>query len=218
MGDLGLLLTPALTALGVCTANVLSQVRRSKRFQTPVDLTPNLLMTRYPLVFVHGPKSLFHFYDYWNGLPKFMFEHGYETYEWDLPWKNTTSRVQALVQNLSAMDGSAHFILAEDVEPELIDELKRRRNQVTTINLLKEPPDNYHPEPFLALHYRDWGNNSNSRFDMNWALHQLTLGRKRLASLPPYLTPHPSPQRSKVERRFLDLGVELAEKDFKCSD
>jgi hypothetical protein len=43
-----------------------------------VKLQPNCLLTRKPLIFVEGPESLFYFGRYWNSIPHFLQEHGYE--------------------------------------------------------------------------------------------------------------------------------------------
>lgn len=42
------------------------------------DLSPNRLMTRQKIVFIKGPESLFYFGEYWNHIPHFLYEHGYQ--------------------------------------------------------------------------------------------------------------------------------------------
>ena len=46
-----------------------------------IDLIPNCLLTSKPIVFITGRESLFYFGNYWNGLPRYLAEHGYEVYE-----------------------------------------------------------------------------------------------------------------------------------------
>src|SRR5690606_20711209 len=63
-------------------------------------LIPNCLLTRFPIVFIPGPRSIFFFRKYYFKLPSFLAEHGYEVFELHLPWK--TQRAFALDQTLSA--------------------------------------------------------------------------------------------------------------------
>ena len=47
------------------------------RSRSPFDfeLEPNCLLTRYPLLFLSGKRSLLYFQDYWNNIPKFLSSH-----------------------------------------------------------------------------------------------------------------------------------------------
>lgn len=52
-------------------------LRRARR-SPAVHLVPNCLLTRYPICFVHGRPSPFYFSRYWNAVPRYLSEHGYE--------------------------------------------------------------------------------------------------------------------------------------------
>lgn len=60
------------------------------------ELTPNCLLTRYPLVFVPGQRSLFYFLKYWNEIPHFLASHGYEVFSLHLAWRKSPQRMDQL--------------------------------------------------------------------------------------------------------------------------
>ena len=43
-----------------------------------LELKPNCLLTRYPIAFLSGRKSIFKPFEYWNLIPAYLREHGYE--------------------------------------------------------------------------------------------------------------------------------------------
>lgn len=51
------------------------------------ELKPNCLLTRNPVVFLTGPRSIFYFRKYWNAYPEVLAEHGYEVFTLHLPWQ-----------------------------------------------------------------------------------------------------------------------------------
>lgn len=55
-------------------------------------LRPNVLLTRYPIVFIHGLKSLFNFRNYWNGIPEHLIAHGYDVYVLKTHWRGPQSK------------------------------------------------------------------------------------------------------------------------------
>ncbi len=48
------------------------------RRQSSYELIPNCLLTRFPIVFVRGRQSPFYFLRYWNTVPQYLRNHGYE--------------------------------------------------------------------------------------------------------------------------------------------
>jgi len=66
---------------GFLGLTVLFQIWRRKARVTllnNLELRPNCLISRHPLVFVSGRSSLFRLFDHWNLIPGFLREHGYE--------------------------------------------------------------------------------------------------------------------------------------------
>jgi hypothetical protein len=77
------------------------------------ELVPNCLLTRWPIVFMTGLRSPFYFRNYWNRIPLYLREHGYEVVEHDLPWRNSAARKSELELFLSAAQNQNlrfHFI------------------------------------------------------------------------------------------------------------
>ncbi len=72
-------------------------------------LTPNYLMTRWPVLFVTGRRSVFYFSKYWNIFPEFLAEHGYEVYTLHLPWSKQNSRLQSLRDFISDHQSKNRF-------------------------------------------------------------------------------------------------------------
>ena len=91
----------------------LQNLRRA-RLRPVSELVPNCLMTRYPIVFVSGPRSLFYFKAYWNQIPHFLASHGFETFNLSLPWKNQrlrTTHLKRFLEEQSAMGNRLHLCI-----------------------------------------------------------------------------------------------------------
>jgi len=86
--------------------------RRAKK-ETEFELTPNCLLTRYPIVFLTGHRSLFYFLSYWNEIPAFLTAHGYQVYVMPLPWKTKAAGkfLQHYFQRRSSQDQKFHFVI-----------------------------------------------------------------------------------------------------------
>ena len=50
---------------------------RDKRFKG-LELKPNCLLTRYPIIFIAKQQTLFRVFEDWDDIPKYLREHGYE--------------------------------------------------------------------------------------------------------------------------------------------
>ncbi|MEK2690639.1 hypothetical protein [Bdellovibrio sp. GT3] len=108
---------------------VWSNKARSKQHYDST-LTPNCLLTRWPLLFVTGPRSFFYFSNYWNIYPSFLAEHGYEVYHLRLPWSDSLLRQTRLTEFLKSQDAANrrfHMVLdsysLQELEP-VLRELK----------------------------------------------------------------------------------------------
>ena len=91
---------------------------RSRRLEK-IDLVPNCLLTRYPIVFVTGRRSAFYFVNYWNQIPAYLAEHGYEVEVIDLPWHRSERRLDGLKAALVARHRPCHLIGDSSIEDEL---------------------------------------------------------------------------------------------------
>lgn len=93
--------------LALITAGLISLIswnlRRSQE-KIGFELKPNCLITKYPIVFIEGRKSIFYFLSYWNTLPDFLAQHGYDVIEYDLHWRNDKKRTKQLRDFLDEAD------------------------------------------------------------------------------------------------------------------
>lgn len=89
--------------------------RARTRKEIPFELTANCLLTRWPILFVTGPRSIFYFSKYWNLYPVFLAEHGYEVFTVHLPWKGLAQRRSRFEEFLKEQENqNRHFHLVVD--------------------------------------------------------------------------------------------------------
>ena len=84
--------------LGLFAVNI-NRLKRNINF----ELRPNCLMTRHPLVFIPGRFSFFYFSKYWNNIPQYLKEHGYEVIEAKLSFKSLFFHKKSLVESLKSL-------------------------------------------------------------------------------------------------------------------
>lgn len=78
------------------------------------ELQANRLLTRYPLVFLSGKRSLFYFMGYWNQIPHYLASHGYEVFLKPLAWaKDEVRRTQIhqFLERQSEQGKTLHLIV-----------------------------------------------------------------------------------------------------------
>ncbi len=93
------------------------------------ELKPNCLLTHSPLVFVTGKRSIFYFLAYWNQIPHWLASHGYEVFNFNLPWMNEARRRRELhlfLQHQSKSKTKLHLFIDESSLRELIALLKEQ--------------------------------------------------------------------------------------------
>lgn len=105
----------------------------------PFELEPNCLLTRWPLLFITGPRSIFYFSSYWNIYTSFLAEHGYEVFTLNLPWNNTElrhKRFQFFLDQQEKNKRHFHLVLDRPTFEELKDILQERRYCVVSVTEL----------------------------------------------------------------------------------
>lgn len=118
--------------IAILALAILSNQARSRQ-QVPFELKPNCLLTRWPLVFVTGPRSLFYFSTYWNLYTVFLAEHGYEVFTLHLPWSNSQerkSRFEEFLKTQEAAQKHFHFFMDAPTFAEFRHLLKERKSDV----------------------------------------------------------------------------------------
>ena len=115
-----MVLTFFLLSFGLVAGLVVLNYRRFTRLN--FELQPNVLMTRYPLIFVPGKRSLVYFLHYWNQIPEYLAAHGYEVYTLTLPWRNSERRKKALENSLRLLENKGqkfHLFVDGDTSVEV---------------------------------------------------------------------------------------------------
>ena len=107
-----------------------------------VELKPNCLLTRYPILFITGYKSLFYFMNYFNHQPDFLKEHGYEVAVLNLAWKSENSRNTQLLnflKNAESQNKKFHIFYDESIHDEVAPLLiQEKYDSCVSINVLCE--------------------------------------------------------------------------------
>lgn len=136
-----------LISISIVAVIVLHNLRRAKNIKQ-WELKPNCLMTRHPLVFITGRRSLFYFLSYWNQIPNFLSEHGFDVTILSLNWNNTNIRTKQLVQNfvgLERVHKKVHLFIDQTTLSELVLLIQNRDfESIASITLIgngaKLPP------------------------------------------------------------------------------
>jgi len=152
---LPLILTPLLALAFAILTNLYREHRKYS-----FELKPNCLLTRKPVVFLTGPRSIFYFRKFWNGYPEILAEHGYEVFTLPLPWRRPerASRMTDFLKKQSELRKTYHFI----IDPVTATELQKvLENSPATASLTiledhQETPltRNPHISHFLGLSYK----------------------------------------------------------------
>ena len=82
--------------------------KRHRRFQT-LELVPNILMTRYPLMFVGRPRSIFRLGGDFLELPIYLQEHGYQVEEIEM--RDDRNNLASMLRLLGTNQGPVHLIV-----------------------------------------------------------------------------------------------------------
>lgn len=124
------------------------------------ELKPNCLLTRKPVVFLTGPRSVFYFRKYWNGYPEVLAEHGYEVFTLPLPWRGAERlrRMSDFLNKQTTQKRKYHFIVDPFTATEL-KELFENSEAVASFTVLEdrhEAPitDGAHVSHLLGFSYK----------------------------------------------------------------
>lgn len=172
---------------------------RARAAQDPhFELKTNCLLTRYPLLFVTGHRSLFYFSKYWNIYTPYLAEHGYEVFTLHLPWANPKQRLQRLQQFVAQQTADKtqfHLVMDtntltefetyfKDSAPEIflsVTEIKDPRPQdhapVVSLQKLKAYPFPVHTIECVEAQP------STFFFDLSYRMHLFTLKAAQRPSL-----------------------------------
>lgn len=167
-------------------------------------LRPNCLLTKYPLVFIPGPRSLFFYHRPWGQLPRFLFEHGYVTFTLSLPFRDSSRRILHFKNWLEQQQGKTfHFILDSVTYKELKSVLTNPMAETITVISQTDSDVFENAQTWIPL--------LKSKSTWNYRLHQL-FSKMNNTETPPYSETFADSNLTNYNR-FLDHCIELAEND-----
>lgn len=117
-------------------------------------LRPNCLLTKYPLVFISGVRSLFYYDKLGPDLQDYIAAHGYQVLSPVMPFRSQNLRRRYLQYWLENQNGKRfHFVLSSKTHLEFKDLLEKyeNSNSSSTFSLSSEFADSTKPAP---LHYQ----------------------------------------------------------------
>lgn len=213
MNPTSLVLTIWIVFFGAISIGLYSNLRRRNQKHpagTHEDLTPNCILTRFPLLFIPGKRSLFYFSEYYNLIPSYLAEHGYDVFKAHLPWSHPQDRIQQLQRLLQQQKTPLHLVLTQQSWIEFAGIL-HQNPQVRSVTLL-DPIDQRQIKSSLfsisKLPIRLWPDH------LAWTMHSMI----RKDPTPPIhlgLYRNGLKERSaQLEQSLLKKIVRLAEEDL----
>ncbi len=194
-----------------------------------LELKPNCLLTRYPIVFLSGRKSLFRLFDYWNEIPLYLREHGYDVWELEAP--PGKDRTEAILRALEDLPADKCHLIGDSSSGEELEALARVSHpKIASLTCVRNPnaeqrtkktaPKPEDLKPFTnAIEYLEL--TQSEKPNTNW--------RTLMAGFCLFVHNHVFLDRSRrvdpietgefdgsfaIASRFLDLAVTLAERDL----
>jgi hypothetical protein len=130
-----------LIGAGVSFYLIRDNLTRSRR-KMEFALKPNCLLSKNPLLFVGGKKSIFYCLQYWGMIPSYLTQHGYEVHELDLPWRKDHLRELSFVNFLKEQEecgGRFHLFFDESSLPMMQKIFARESFKSVASNTLVAP-------------------------------------------------------------------------------
>ncbi len=112
-------------------------LRRMTNYQPDFGfaLKSNCLLTRRPLVFLTPTRSLFFYKNPWGRINHILFEHGYKTLIFQLPFQNIELKKVVLRKNIHELSKKHLFMDCVTYETLKIELLQIQSSTITVIGL-----------------------------------------------------------------------------------
>jgi pimeloyl-ACP methyl ester carboxylesterase len=106
-----------------------------------LELRPNCLLTRHPLVFISGRSSPFRLFDHWNLIPGFLHEHGYETLilEPVALIGHSVGSAASLIAALDDLPECSHLIATSCSRRELEAIANSKHHKIASLTVVENP-------------------------------------------------------------------------------
>ena len=103
-------------------------------------LTSNNLLTHHPIIFLTKSRFLHNSSSYWEGVPEFLEEHGYDVLEFKFHSYFLAKRLQELKAFLDLSKGDAYHFMGDSTTQQELKWLQRLNHPcVKTITLSEAP-------------------------------------------------------------------------------
>lgn len=126
--------------------------------QLKISLKANCLLTRRPLCFLTPPRSVFFYQRPWLWITSVLFEHGYKTEIFQLPFQNIEMKKMVLMKNIDRLE-KKHLVVDRITYQILKNELISIKDSTITVVSSKKIETGSHflfqPQkaPFIVLSY-----------------------------------------------------------------
>lgn len=192
------------------------------------QLTPNCLITRHPVLFLEGQPSFFYFFNYWNLLPTYLKEHGYEVFELPYGGYNQEARRQTLEDFLVSSHQKGmkfHLISDSSLKEDALWAHEKLPNIVPSVTTIVGPQESW-PTRVADLtpnkHYHvklDEKNPSFSLWSFFWraVLSAHKLYTRKPKHWDPRVLGLPLEDNQEFRKTLLEHLIFLAESDLQCS-
>lgn len=221
-----------LSLLFIVSAMLFQYYRRQerKRVLAGLELTPNCLLTRYPIVFLAGRKSPFRPFCHWNDIPSYLREHGYDV--WELDASHGDAPAEILLKSIESIPAAKCHLISDSASLAHLESIARmKHSKISSLTCVR----NKHTSSFSAvpaplspselkplehaIEYFELADTS--YFPRGWRalfaalclhIHNLVF-TERSRQVDPLETAEFETSFS-LASRFLDLAVSLAERDL----
>jgi len=146
MAVLVLALASAVILISAAIAFQLFRQKERRRAVSNLELKPNCLLTRYPLVFLSGRRSPFRLFDHWNEIPLYLREHGYDVWEIEtVPGPNPAGAILSAINELPA--AKCHLIGDHSTLQELEDLARSKHPKIASLTCVRNPKTRAQTKP-----------------------------------------------------------------------
>ena len=118
----------------IFTLQIIVHNHRRRRLQE-LELRPNCLLTRFPILLIAGQRSIFRPFHYWNEIPDYLREHGYEVIVLD-PTGWRAPKAIEIIKAVATFDKRVHVVADATLESELTELAQASNVSIETLNLI----------------------------------------------------------------------------------
>ena len=188
-----------------------------------LELKPNCLLTRHPFLFVGGKESLFYHGNYWNALPDYLTQHGYEAYTFKLPTRHAKLRQQELELTFQALEKEQkkfHVVIDSSSLHDVQELLKiSDYGSIASIThlhsqLYRTTSSGDSGLKCLRVPIEELTVQANQRTPIPWKLHQFFIQDTDKKPLSLFLSDFQHQDHQQIRAKILERAIELAERDF----